>query len=356
MKKILIYLTGILLALFIGIVGTKYYLTNNTNNETTTIKEVNINESNTLKESIDKIYDAVVVVQTYDEKNNIIGTGTGFVYKKTDDKGYIITNHHVIDKASIIKIINTNNQEVGATLNGSDEYSDIAILTIPIENVLKVATIGDSTKLELGDTLFTVGSPLGIKYQGTVTKGILSGKDRKVTVNLNNGSFVMDVLQTDAAINPGNSGGPLVNINGEVIGVTSMKLVEDEIEGMGFAIPIEMVMATIDDLESGKKIERPILGVNLINIDEYQILRSYNITIDDNIKKGIVIVKVENNTPAYGILEKGDVIVKINDEEVEDTAHFKYMLYKYRVGDTITLTYYRNNKLENTKILLDKGL
>lgn len=356
MKKFLIYLTSILLALFIGAVGTKYYLTNNINNEIKTIKEVNISESNNLKESIDKIYDAVVVVQTYDEKNNIIGTGTGFVYKKTDDKGYIITNHHVIDKASIIKIINTDNQEVVATLNGSDEYSDIAILTIPSENVLKVATIGDSTKLELGDTLFTVGSPLGIKYQGTVTKGILSGKDRKVTVSLNNGSFVMDVLQTDAAINPGNSGGPLVNINGEVIGVTSMKLVEDEIEGMGFAIPIELVMATIDDLENGKKIERPILGVNLINIDEQQLLRSYNIKIDDSIKQGIAVVKVESNTPAYGILEVGDVIVKINEEEVEDTAHFKYMLYKYRVGDTITLTYYRNNKLETTKVLLDKGL
>lgn len=255
MRQKIIYISTVILSFFLGVIGTYLVIKNNpitVQDVVKTINEVKITESDTIQPAIEKIYDAVVLVESY-KGNALIGTGTGFVYKKDDKNGYIITNHHVIENASSVKVISTNGKTSEVKILGSDIYADIAVLSIDAKDVLKVAEIGESTKLKLGDTLFTVGSPLGSEYMGTVTKGILSGKDRTVSVNLANGKFMMEVLQTDAAINPGNSGGPLVNINGEVIGVNSLKLVEDEIEGMGFAIPIEIAMSAAETLEKVKK-------------------------------------------------------------------------------------------------------
>ncbi len=350
MKNKLKYLIGIIISLFIGCICTilvlDYFNLFDKKDIEKTVSEVNITEENTLASSIDKVYDSVVVIETY-KNGKLSSSGTGFYYKKDNEKGYIITNYHVVENSTSIKVTNTSNVESDATLLGSDEYLDIAILSVDVSNVIKIATLGDSSKVNVGDTVFTVGSPLGIKYMGTVTKGILSGKNRQVTVSLSNGSFVMDVLQTDAAINPGNSGGPLLNINGEVIGVTSLKLVQDEIEGMGFALPIENVTSVLEKLEKNEKIDRPVFGVQLSDVDNYY-LRRYGINIDSNLTNGSVVLKVEDNTPADKAgLKVGDVILKINNDKITDTAHFRYCLYKYSVGDTIKITYNRNGK-ENT--------
>lgn len=354
MKNKLNYLIGVIISLFVGCICTIVVLNNfnllgSKQKEIVekTVSEVNITEANSLTNSIDKIYDAVVVVQAYDN-GKLSSTGTGFYYKKDLKSGYIITNHHVIEDSDSIKIVNTSNVESEAKLLGSDEYLDIAILAVDAKDVIKVAELGDTSKSNVGDTVFTVGSPLGIKYMGTVTKGILSGKNRQVTVNVSNSSFIMDVLQTDAAINPGNSGGPLLNVNGEVIGVTSLKLVEDEIEGMGFALPIESVQSSLEYLENGKEIERPIFGIELLDIENKSALRRYGISIDSEISNGVIVLKVENGTPAAEAnLKAGDVITKINDDIITDSAHFRYCLYKYSVGDTITITYNRDG-IENT--------
>lgn len=350
MKNKLKYLIGIIISLFIGCICTilvlDYFNLFDKKDIEKTVSEVNITEENTLASSIDKVYDSVVVIETY-KNGKLSSSGTGFYYKKDNEKGYIITNYHVVENSTSIKVTNTSNVESDATLLGSDEYLDIAILSVDVSNVIKIATLGDSSKVNVGDTVFTVGSPLGIKYMGTVTKGILSGKNRQVTVSLSNGSFVMDVLQTDAAINPGNSGGPLLNINGEVIGVTSLKLVQDEIEGMGFALPIENVTSVLEKLEKNEKIDRPVFGVQLSDVDNYY-LRRYGINIDSNLTNGSVVLKIEDNTPADKAgLKVGDVILKINNDKITDTAHFRYCLYKYSVGDTIKITYNRNGK-ENT--------
>ena len=350
MKNKLKYLIGIIISLFIGCICTilvlDYFNLFDKKDIEKTVSEVNITEENTLSSSIDKVYDSVVVIETY-KNGKLSSSGTGFYYKKDNEKGYIITNYHVVENSTSIKVTNTSNVESDATLLGSDEYLDIAILSVDVSNVIKIATLGDSSKVNVGDTVFTVGSPLGIKYMGTVTKGILSGKNRQVTVSLSNGSFVMDVLQTDAAINPGNSGGPLLNINGEVIGVTSLKLVQDEIEGMGFALPIENVTSVLEKLEKNEKIDRPVFGVQLSDVDNYY-LRRYGINIDSNLTNGSVVLKIEDNTPADKAgLKVGDVILKINNDKITDTAHFRYCLYKYSVGDTIKITYNKNGK-ENT--------
>lgn len=348
MKKTLIFIICILYSFFLGVSGTIVLI--NKKETIPVLNEAKIEENSSIKSSIDKIYNAVLLIQNF-QNNNLNSTGTGFVYKK-DNVGYVITNYHVIENADIIKVVNMNHIVEEAKILGYDEYFDIAVLSIPIDEVLSVATIGDSTKLNLGDTLFTVGSPLGIEYMGTITKGILSGMNRKVEIQTRNGKSVMEVLQTDAAINPGNSGGPLMNINGEVIGVTSMKLVKDEIEGMGFAIPIELVTVSLDKLESGLPIERPYLGIQILDMKNEFLFSKYQIYGDDLIQYGVIITQIEKNSILNNQLQTGDIITHINNEEIKDSTHFKYILFKYNVGDTILVQYIRDGKTSKIEVRL----
>ena len=359
MQKKLSYFINIFLVVCASVLGTLWYVDKKSNvvqkSTEQVVKNVTITENNTIKEAIEKVYDSVVVIEVSTRSGS--GTGSGFIYKKDTTTGYIITNHHVVDGATSVSIINSAGIKAEAKVLGSDEYSDIAVLSTDVANVVSIAEIGDSTKMSLGDTVFTVGSPLGSKYQGTVTKGIISGKDRQVTVGLTNGSFVMEVLQIDAAINPGNSGGPLVDINGQVIGVNSLKLVQDQIEGMGFAIPIEIAMASVEKLEKGEKIERPQLGVQMMDLSNRSLLSRYQVEIDKSITSGVVIISVENGKPASNSgLQKGDVIISVNGKEVTDSAHFKYMLYKYEVGESIVVGYIRDGNKRETTVELTLGL
>lgn len=327
-------------------------------NSIDTTKNTKVYEKSSLATSINKVYKAVVMVKSF-KGDEEYSTGTGFVYKTDDKYGYVMTNEHVVSGCDKIVLVLANDEEVEAKVISGDSYLDIAVMTIDKSKVLQTASIGTSESMNIGDTIFTVGSPMGYEYRGTVTSGILSGKDRMVSVsvsNSNSSDWVMKVLQIDAAINPGNSGGPLVNINGEVIGVTSMKLVEDEIEGMGFAIPIEIAMAHIDELEKGNKIEWPMLGISMANVTDSSLLFRNNITVDKNIKSGVVVVEISNGSGASkSDLKSGDVITKINDEEVEDSAYLRYELYKNKPGDTITVTYIRDGKEKSTKVTLTKS-
>lgn len=311
-------------------------------------------EKASLAPSVEKIYDAVVVVEGF-VKNNLASTGTGFVYKVDDKYGYILTNHHVIESMESITVTMTNEKEVEATLLGSDQYLDLAVLRIAKENVTLVATIGSSENMNLGDTVFTVGSPMGYDYRGSVTSGILSGKDRMVSVAVtsSNNDWIMRVLQIDASINPGNSGGPLLNVNGEVIGICSMKLVDDKIEGMGFAIPIEYAMSHADTLEKGENISWPVLGISMVNVTDISTLRYYGISIDKNIKEGTVVLDVSADSGADKAgIKKGDVITKINGQATKDSAYLRYELYQHQAGDTIEITFVRNNKEHTVNVKL----
>ncbi len=312
-------------------------------------------EKSSLAASVEKVYDAVVVVEGY-QNNQLASTGTGFVYKLDEKYGYLLTNQHVIADQDKINVLFTSGQEVETEILGSDEYLDLAVLRIPKEYVTLVATIGKSEEMNLGDTVFTVGSPLGSDYYGSVTSGILSGKDRMVSVAISNSrsnDWVMRVLQIDASINPGNSGGPLLNVNGEVIGICSMKLVDDDIEGMGFAIPIEYAMSHIESLEKNEKIEWPVLGIRMVNITDTSTLRQYNISIDRDIEYGAVVIEAVKDSGADKAgIQKGDVIIKINDTKVKDYAYLRYELYQHQAGDTIEVTYIRDGKEQTTKVTL----
>lgn len=316
-----------------------------------TRNDTQVYEKNSLAASVDKIYDAVAMVSSY-QNDTLVSTGSAFVYKTDDKYGYLLTNHHVVEGATSVKVTMSNDTEAEAKVLGGDEYLDLAVLRIDKSKVSMVANIGKSEDMNLGDTVFTVGTPMGEEYRGTVTSGILSGKDRMVSVSVTNtttgNDWVMRVLQFDASINPGNSGSPLLNANGEVIGICSLKLVDDDIEGMGFAIPIEYAMNHIESLEKGEEISWPVLGVSMINASDTSGLYRNQINIDRNITEGVVVVQAEKGTGAYEAgLTTGDVIIKIDGKEVKDSAYLRYELYQHQAGDTVKLTYIRNGK-ENT--------
>ena len=339
-----------------------YIVTTNSNGETTKVeKSVTITDTG-IADAVEKVYDSVVVVETF-VNDKAYASGTGFVFKTNDKLGYIITNHHVIANANKYKVIFTNNKTVEATLVGSDEYSDIAVLTVNKSDVISVSEIGSSSKMRVGDTTFAVGAPIDSSvYSWTVTRGILSGKNRLVEVsgtNRNN-SFIMEVLQTDAAINSGNSGGPLCNANGEVIGVTNMKLASSQIEGMGFAIPIEDATSYAESIISGKGVERPYLGVSLSDYSTTTsnsssgIWRFFNL---ESIETGVYVQTVEKDSAADKAgIKVGDNIKKVNGVEVSDTSHFKYELYKYEIGQTITITIERDGATKDLSVTLQSNL
>lgn len=323
-----------------------------------TVSEIKVTEV-AMEDAIDKVYDSVLCIETVSGDGAVISTGTGFVYNKDDKYGYVLTNAHVVSEGSTIQGVLSNNNVVELTLLGSDSYTDLAVLRMDASDVLQVASIGSSDNTEIGNTVFTVGSPLGLTYAGTVTKGILSGKDRLIETSTSNGlsseSYIVKVLQTDAAISPGNSGGPLVNLAGDVIGITSLKLVDEEVEGMGFAIPIEDAMNYVDYLEQGKPIQRPVIGVQILDLTNKYVLYRYNINIPSNVESGVYLVEVNNGYPASDAgLKSGDIITAVNGEKVTTTAEFKYELYKYSIGDTVEVTYYRDGKENKTTVTLDK--
>lgn len=234
-KNIMSYIIVFLVGCLIMYAVVYFFPITVTEELTKEVRDVTINDTG-IAEAVQKVYDAVVVVSTYRE-GSYIASGTGFVYRQDGDTYYLLTNYHVIENGDNVTVTFTNESVVETEIVGYDEYSDIAVLAIKSDEDLVVAELGDNSLSRVGDTAFAVGAPLDSAYSWTVTRGIISGKDRFVEVDSN--STVMKVMQTDTAINSGNSGGPLCNANGEVIGITSLKLVSSGVEGMGFAIPIE---------------------------------------------------------------------------------------------------------------------
>ena len=353
----------IILSLISGFLGSYLVKINNfsyttTNNNGIIRSSSKLEETNTISSSVEKIYDAVVVVEVYQD-DKLISTGTGFVYEKKEDKVFLMTNNHVISTEGKIKVLFTNGAELDAEIVGSDVYSDIAVLSVKGNDKIVSATLGKSVDSKIGDTVFTVGSPEGSDYAGTVTKGIISAKDRVVEVALSNSEsydYYMDVLQTDAAINPGNSGGPICNINGEVIGITNMKLVDDTVEGMGFAIPIEDALEVAEILEKSGKVTRPYVGVEILDLSNEFNLWKAGILIPEGVNGGVVVYNVVSNSPADEAgLEKGDIIIKLGDKEIKNLADFRYELYKYEPGDEVLVVYNRDGKEEKTSLKLGDG-
>lgn len=287
------------------------------------------------------------------------GSGSGVIYKIEDDRAYVVTNQHVIDGANQIEVILTDGEHVEAELHGKDELTDLAVLSIDAEHVDTVAQFGNSSDLVVGETAIAIGNPLGTEFAGTVTKGIISGLDRSLDIDLNNDGVAdwnVDVIQTDAAINPGNSGGALVNAAGEVIGINSMKIATQSVEGIGFAIPIDEALPIIEQLEANGAVTRPFMGISAIDfssVPTQHIQRT--LKLDPNeVTSGIVIAEVHSGSSADEAgLKVYDVVTAIDDEPIEDMMDLRQYLYREaKIGDTVTISYYRDGVAEETDITL----
>ena len=239
-------------------------------------------------------------------------------------------------------------------LVGKDATSDLAVLSIDSKYVTQTASFGDSSTLQSGQTVIAVGSPEGSEYASTVTQGIVSSPSRTLTYNGNQ----MTVIQTDAAINSGNSGGPLVNSNGQVIGINSMKLSSstsgDSVEGMGFAIPSNEVVTIINQLVKNGKITRPQLGVMVAALDELNSYYKKQMGISSSLKKGLYVAKVTKGGAADKAgMKKGDVILKADGKTVNDVATLHNILYNHKVGDKVSLTVQRGSKTITITVALE---
>lgn len=323
-------------------------------------KDVTVTDKG-ISDAVEKIYDSVVVVNTY-VKGEAYASGTGFVYKVDGKKAYILTNNHVIDNATEVYVKFTDGKIVKTEVVGSDVYSDVAVLSVDANQIITVAELGKSEDSKLGDTVFAIGAPIDSAYSWSVTRGIVSGKDRLVEVEVNSGGtktpMVVNVLQTDTAINSGNSGGPLANSNGEVIGITSIKLASEKIEGMGFAIPIEIAIEYAEELINGNDIKRPYLGISMLDVTSinpyFANTRIYMSLIEEaNVSEGVVVATVEKGSSAdLSGLKENDIITKVDGEKIPSSAYLRYYLYKHKVDDVMKVTLIRNNKEMEIKIKL----
>ena len=318
-------------------------------------KDVTITDSG-IADAVEKVYDSVIVVSTY-KQNQVIGTGSGFIYNTKDKETYLITNHHVIDGGNIFKITYTDGDVTEATLVGSDEYSDIAVLKVDAKEGYNAVEIGSSDTMRVGDTTFTIGAPLGDVYSWTVTRGILSGKERLVEVSLSNSNesdYIMNVLQTDSPVNSGNSGGPISNSNGEVIGVVNAKISSTGVEGIAFAIPIEIAIEKAEQIINGNKSSYPYLGVSMLNVEDAKNYMNYRrYIIDNNITSGVIVIDIEKDSPASkNGIQSGDIITEINGKAVKNVAYLRYELYKYKIGDSIKIKFIRDNNTKEISLKL----
>ena len=344
-----------------GILGTFLTLqtshssTSNTESKqvhSTTVKTAYKNTTST-SEAVDKVKNAVVSVITYSSE------GSGVIYKKEGKYAYLVTNTHVINGAKKVDILLADGNKVPGEVVGSDVYSDIAVVRISADKAKAVAEFGDSNQLTVGETAIAIGSPLGTDYANSVTQGIISSQGRNVKLKADNGQNISTrALQTDAAINPGNSGGPLINIQGQVIGITSSKISNNgqtSVEGMGFAIPANDVVNIIKQLEEKGKVVRPALGIQMMDLSNLSTSDLSQLKLPEKISGGVLVRSTLENMPASDKLQRYDVITKIDDTDIESTADLQSALYSHQINDTIKVTFYRDGKQQTTSIKLTKS-
>jgi serine protease Do len=280
------------------------------------------------------------------------GSGSGIIFQKNSNAAYIVTNNHVVEGATKLEISLYSGQKTTATVVGTDALTDLAVLKIDPKYVTDTAQFGDSSTLRPGDQVYAIGNPLGLDLSRTVTQGIVSAVNRSIAVDTSAGEWETNVIQTDAAINPGNSGGALINTQGQVIGINSLKISESGVEGLGFAIPSNDFIPIVNELIKNGKIERPYLGVGLADLS--QVPQAYLAGLPNNVQSGVMVSQVQQQSAAANSgLEQGDVIVSMNGTAINNSTDLrKYLYTKVKIGDTVKFGIYRNGKQMNIDVKL----
>ncbi|AFW92533.1 Trypsin-like serine protease, DegP/HtrA family [Lactococcus cremoris subsp. cremoris UC509.9] len=357
---------------------------NRSNTTSTKVSNVSVNVNTDVTSAIKKVSNSVVSVMNYQKQNSqsdfssifggnsgsssandglqLSSGGSGVIYKKSGGDAYVVTNYHVIAGNSSLDVLLSGGQKVKATVVGYDEYTDLAVLKISSDHVKDVATFADSSKLTIGEPAIAVGSPLGSQFANTATEGILSATSRQVTLTQENGQTTsINAIQTDAAINPGNSGGALINIEGQVIGITQSKITTTEdgstsVEGLGFAIPSNDVVNIINKLETDGKISRPALGIRMVDLSQLSTNDSSQLKLPSSVTGGVVVYSVQAGLPAATAgLKAGDVITKVGDTAVTSSTDLQSALYSHNINDTVKVTYYRDGKSATANVKLSKS-
>jgi len=315
--------------------------------------------------AVDKAGDAVVGITNIqttsfwtESGSQEAGSGSGVIYKKAGGKAYVVTNHHVIEGANSLEVTLSDGTKLEANLRGSDVWTDLAVLEVDASKIETIAEFGDSDALKIGEPVIAIGNPLGATFSGSVTQGIISGLERAIPVDINQDGMVdwqAEVLQTDAAINPGNSGGALINISGQVIGINSMKIAQNAVEGIGLSIPIKSAEPIISDLEQFGEVKRPYMGVQLQSVNEVPAYHQREtLKLPEDVTSGVIVMTVDPNSPAEQAgLEDFDVIVEMDGEPIKDVIDLRKHLYnKKKVGDQLKIKYYRTGELKETTMKL----
>ncbi|MBC1335884.1 PDZ domain-containing protein [Listeria booriae] len=342
--------------------------TSTTTSNTGTTKKVTVENTTGTTQALEKVQDAVVSVLNYQAGTSIstgdttedeASSGSGVVYKKSNGKAYVVTNNHVVEGANKLEVTFSSGKKAEAKLVGTDKWNDLAVLEISDKYVTKVAEFGNSDAVKVGEIAIAIGSPLGTEFAGSVTQGIVSGVDRTVPVDTNGDGtedWEAEVIQTDAAINPGNSGGALVNIEGQVIGINSMKISTENVEGIGFAIPSNTVVPIIDQLEKNGEVERPSLGVTLRDVDTIpEVQQQQVLKLPSGVDYGAMVQQVVAGSAADKAgLKEYDVIVEMNGKKVTNSMTLRQILYAndVKIGDKMEVKYYREGKKETTTVTL----
>ena len=344
--------------------------TNNNNNDQNIVqKQVAYDVNTNTTKAVEKAADAVVGINNIqstsfwsddqaDSEEEAAGTGSGVVYKKAGGKAFVVTNHHVVEGATKLEVSLIDGTKIPAKLLGSDVWTDLAVLEIDADKIKKVAEFGDSDILKMGEPVIAIGNPLGATFSGSVTQGIISGLKRTIPVDINQDGLIdwnAEVLQTDAAINPGNSGGALINITGQLVGINSMKIAQNAVEGIGLSIPINSARPIIDDLEKFGTVKRPYMGVDLKSVSEIPAYyQEEALKLPRSINYGVALRQVVPNSPAAQAgLQELDVIVEMDGQKINDVIDLRKHLYqKKKIGEQLEIKYYREGKLKQTTLRL----
>jgi serine protease Do len=344
----------------------KTNLTRNNSNDSNTQQVVSLDVSTRITEIVSVVSPTVVGITNIQHQADFLeqqedseaGTGSGVIYKKDDQYAYVVTNHHVIEGADEIEVLLNDDTVLEARLLGTDLFSDLAVLRVDGSGINRTIEMGSSENLKVGEPVIAIGNPLGHMFSGSVTQGIISGTQRTIPQDFNfdgRADWQAEVIQTDAAINPGNSGGALINMDAQLIGINSMKINQEAVEGIGFSIPVDSARPIIDELEKTGQVKRPYLGVEIYSLEEVPRLEwEETLNLPKDVNGGVYVWSVDPLSPADKAgLDRLDVITHLDGKQIMNMIDLRKILYQEKdIGDEVALTYYRNGEKRTTTLVL----